>query len=208
MSQTTVARKPRPVRRCFGCESVIGVYSDGLCGTCYDSGLYEWCNVCNEYQYTQGDECRHISWTECGYIGAGVHKGDWDQSRGDFHAMLDLFAAVEKPCLDDYPDLVTAIECEVAKNAFWTRLEGFMLSTPTLYLYRLRPDLPHLEPGVGLFFARVEASQLGERDSDHDVATGFGWLQSLEDGKTLAANRRTVEWIRLWRANRRLEILQ
>jgi hypothetical protein len=189
-------------KRCTECDNFFPPddLDRGCCESCLE--YREWCEVCKCYQSTEGGECRHIHWTDCGWVGAGTYEGGWDDCKEWFWALLDVLAGVDpvKAWLDGYPDIVTAIEAEIRKDAFFTRLEGFMMSTPTLYLYRLRPDLPHRnEDGspYSLFFARIDADQI-ERD-DGDVADGFGWLQSLWATDTPEANRRTVRWIKEWR---------
>jgi hypothetical protein len=196
MTKTKKKRSPRP--KCEECGSTKNVIN-GLCESCEEDHV--WCNVCERWFSTEGETCRHVFWTDCGWYGAGQYEGDWDNSKEPFWAFLDVMAKVVDPCVDDYPDLVTGIESEIRKDAFWTRLEGFMLSTPDLLFYRLRPDLPRHDGKITcLSFARIRPSQI-ERD-DSAVADGFAWLQSLCADETKAANRRTLIWIREWRKER------
>jgi hypothetical protein len=190
MTPKTKERTPKPkCRDCGGTDEVI----DGLCAECEEHCVH--CDVCEEWHSTEGDVCRHVFWTDCGWAGAGTYEGGWDAFRGPFWAFLDAMAEVESPDLDDYPDLVTGIEVELARDAFFTRLEGPMLGTPDLLFYRSRPDL-HESVG-SLSFARIGPYQV-PRD-DGEVADGFAWLQSLCADDTKEANRRTLGWIGEWR---------
>lgn len=213
-SETTTEATPR----CRDCDAPIDPTVDdrGLCEEC--EGNYEWCEVCREYQGTDGSECRHIfyaSWGE--WVGAGSYSGGWNSCREEFWGLLDALAAVPPEKVDwlkaEDPgrDLVTAIEAEIAANTFWLRSGAFCL-----HFYKLRPDLPNLRPGDGLPFASVDEDSLDDDSEDQDedgaiddsdIDIGLGWLSSLEDAKTPAANARTVQWIQLWRANRRLTVL-
>lgn len=202
----TTKRKAKP--KCQECGSTKDVI-DGMCEACEE--YHVWCDVCKVWHSTEGDTCRHVFWTEWGWAGAGSRESDWDDWKWPFFAFLDLMASIEDPEIDGYPDLVTGIEAEITKHAFWTRLEGPMLGTPDLRFYRLRPDL---HPSVGsLGFARITASEIygeDEDDSDWDddddgdpddsVSDGFAWLQSLCADETPEANERTLGWIGEWRA--------
>ncbi|MCF8532410.1 MAG: hypothetical protein K9G48_05360, partial [Reyranella sp.] len=47
--------------------------------------------------------------------------------------------------------------------------------------------------------------KIGEGDHAEETAEGYRWLVSLYDGKTLKANRATLDWIKQWTATRSVE---
>jgi hypothetical protein len=195
---------------CRDCDKPIDpaweVDDRGLCEDC--EGNYEWCEVCKEYQDTDGSGCRHIFWLPANFSGSGTCFSGWSYNREDFWGLLDDLAAIPPDeitwCVDDHPDLVTAIEAQIAVNAFWCGCRGWIqfFSAPPGTIGDGREFASiNEEPIEEAWLARCEA------DEDREVNVGLEWLLSLEDAKTPAANARTVQWIQLWRANRRLALL-
>jgi hypothetical protein len=202
-----VARsKAKKAARCDVCDAAENV-DDGLCEDCEENAVH--CSVCERWYSRDGDECRHLHWTDCGYLGSGACDLDDEYVKQDFFALLDLLHRIEirrSDSLDDYPDLITGVEVEVRENAFFTRYEGYLLSVPDLVFYRERPDLPRDNGEVqALPFARIyggrvyDASLRNTPREDGRVEDGWGWLTSLGAGDTKEANRKTVQWIREWR---------
>lgn len=191
-----MATKTSKCTECGSTEDIIR----GLCQDCEEH--FVWCDCCKEWRPT-GDECRHVFWTDCGYAGAGTHETDWDSFKEPFHAFLNVLSRAKPEYVDnDYPDVLTGLESELRKNAFFTFLSGPMIGgPPDLGFRRLRPDLPrHDGRVISLEFAEFRAAAFsGSDQEDEDVCLGFSWLQSLGADDTKAANRLTVQWIREWR---------
>lgn len=193
------SRRPRKCRDCGGSNEVIR----GVCEYCDHNYVY--CEVCKQDHRRDGELCRHLFWTDCGYAGAGTYETDWKDIKADFFKALDALARIKKPDIDDHPDLITGLRIEIGRHRFWDREEGFMLSTPDLIFYHERPDLAKHRDGkiISLYWARLKASDFSDADlDDEDVRNGMQWLASLCARETKAANRQTVEWIKEWKSFR------
>lgn len=206
-------RKKTPVPCCRDCGSTEDVES-GLCATC-ETENYVWCEVCQGFQNRDGELCRHVFWTDCGYNGAGGYEDDWNHCRESFFRLLDLLAAVPKYSRDGdgwcwseketASDLITALERRLARDNFWTFTHGFLLSTPDVDFVEGRTDL---HPSTKcLLFANIRGTHFVRwREKSYELyqsaGDGFAWLESLCAEETKQANARTLKWIMDWRFGR------
>lgn len=179
--------------KCTECGSTDEVI-DGLCDSCESERVY--CNICKVWHSREGEECRHLFWTEDGYGGSGATETEPSEWKESFFRLLDRIAAVKDWDWQGRGDktLVDALEVEIGRNAFWTFFHGFMFSRPDIDFVCLRPDLPCGD----LAFATLRA-ETTEPWEGTGVDDGFNWLQSLQADSTPEANALTVEWIREWR---------
>ena len=159
--------------RCRDCDAAIDPAVDdrGLCEDCESS--YEWCEVCREHQDTGGNCCRHIFWVPADYSGSGTCFSGWSYDRQDFWGLLDDLAAIPADEItwwdEEHPDLVTAIEIEIAANAFWCK-EG---AGSWIQFFRCPPGTE----GDGRSFAWVGDGPIED-----------GWLARCETGEDREVN--------------------
>lgn len=188
---------------CAGHNDVIG----GICEKCADERVY--CGICHSWHSRDGDLCRHVFWSDCGYAGSGSSETSPEDVRDSFFALFELFALAPRDGRDGWcwsekeppGSLVDAILLRLEGRGLWTFTHGFLLSMPDLDLVEQRPDLP---AGCGpLAFAHIPGSVfkgwLEQQPEKYAAASdGFGWLQSLEAERTQEANAITAEWARQW----------
>ena len=196
MPKTKPKPKPRR-RRCAACEELKPDVIRGLCEECEGDHVY--CTVCEEFSHRHSDLCRHLSWTDNGFTGAGAEDG-LDPTDLHKEAVL-LFFDLLDTLRDEYDDnLARSADREIRRHRFFTQMRGWMLSTPDLYLCRMRLDL-HKDT-KWLDFGRVRKSDM--EGFDHDtLSDAFDWLSTLDEHDTVAANRLTAKWLDEWWAERK-----
>jgi hypothetical protein len=198
-----MAKKKAVCQECGGTEDV----QLGICEDC--SPDFTWCNCCKEWQRQDGDTCRHIFWTEDGWAGAGS-DGDVepDEFKEPFFTFLDILGDLEPKdtCCYRYLDMITWLQAEISKHAFWTFTIGPMIGgLPELNFRRADPELSKDGKIIGYTYASVSGYVLERHPRYKDAGDGFAWLQSLCATDTKKANRLTVKWIKEWRKRRREE---
>ncbi len=183
-------------RRCTACEELKDDVLRGLCEDCESEHVY--CTVCEEFSHRHNETCRHLSWTENGFTGAGAEDG-LDPAETHKDAVL-LFFDLLDTLRDEYDDnLARSTGREIRRHRFFTQMRGWMLATPDLYLCRMRFDL-HKDT-KWLDFGKVTPKDMEGFDQGV-LSDAFDWLSTLDEHETVAANRLTAKWFDEWQKAR------
>lgn len=184
MSATaTKTRKPR-TRVCAYCSDRLPAsevyktpHDDWLCSTCFGDH-WEWCEICKEHKLREGGTCRHIFWTENGYMGVGSNEIDWKYHKEGVFAVLDK------------TDLAHEIRSALQGNGIKTLYWGPMLGTPNY----------DFECG-GLNLGHRFTDDL-TYEEEMAMTPGVGWLDSIADEEVRKlkpdAIALTISWIDEW----------
>lgn len=181
----TVARAPRICEYCGKRPNkdnkLTQINYGSVCWDCL-SDNFVWCEICTEY-FLADNHCRHVFWTDFGWRGSGGYRGDWDDHKESFFALLD-----ETRMADDL--LVELRACNV----------NLQLLIPLIGMETVLLRLNHKEYGDILTDAMLKAQEeQAPNEEDHRLMMGSHWLLSLQPGKTKEADDVTIRWIEEWK---------
>lgn len=182
---TTYQRKT--CRDCGGRDEVI----DGLCGSC--ACRYTYCSICDVEIAHESDGCRHLFWENdyCEFIGPGNYRDDMEE---DF--ATSLMAMLDKTGMAD--ELIHTI----LYGEFVLRFCGGMLGYHGIDCY--------LRDGVTeefYNFGDALTNNLTD-EQEEEMSMAVRWLNCLYKEDSGIANRKTVQWIRAWKAAQTQPALQ
>ena len=133
------------------------------------------CLICDEDHHVD-DLCRHIRWSEYGeHFGAGIGAPP-DYVRTSFLALIDAMP----------PGFAIALREAIQSGRFHTWQVAPMIGGGGLLYLRGMSD----ELSWGDHLLRI-----GESDDADSLCDGYGWLVSLWNDATPAANATTIDWL-------------
>ena len=190
------AKEPASCQCCGTTKAVEVTGRTALCENC-QSEFYAYCSVCEDYSY-RGEECRHLSWADGLYTGAGATDGldPTECHKGGVFVFFDLLDTLATYHGDNAARVAARA---IRRNRFVTQMRGFLLSTPDMYLKERR----HFDHGEETWcdFVEVRAGRdLGGFDEQQLVA-GYNWLSTLDEN-TVRANALTTRWVNEWKRHR------
>lgn len=158
---------------CQDCEGTNDVI-DGLCEECDHD--YVSCSICDE-RFHEDNKCWHLFWTSSGeWGGAGSYDVEPEAHREEF---LELLAVL-------HPKAVMALREAIRRHEYKWHLYG------TIFGY------DEMDARLcGLYYGQ-HFTQAAHARTQGSLLGGFGWLLSLEPGKTDAQDELTAKWITEW----------
>lgn len=179
-------------RKCAYCDCLTTEpektpHGDWCCSTCFCEN-FEWCGVCQEYQGTD-DPCRHIFWTENGYMGVGGYEHDWPHHKDSFMAVLRKTKLAH--------ELRVGIENGTLRTGYHGPIIGSISYDCSLQL----PGMEFRSHLGNLFTDDLT------QDDEEAMTLGVGWLDSIADDDARkempGAIALTLAWIDEWEVAKR-----